>query len=184
MGRTTGGNHTPPTWGELAPDLEQDLVRRCRGGSREAQQELYRRCRRHVVTTLHHLVDDDPTLDHLAEQVFVLGFRRLAQFRGDVRLSTWLSRLCVQVALRRLRVLRRQRSSVPKRPRMDCYRVDVREVLEWLPPKQRVALVLQDVVGMDLAEIAYVVGSRALIVRLRLARARRAFYRRAAQGDA
>ena len=52
----------------------------------------------------------------------------------------------------------------------------VQRVLDTLPPKKRLALVLADFQGMSSQEIAEVVGVPALTVRTRLFYARKAFY--------
>jgi RNA polymerase sigma factor (sigma-70 family) len=53
--------------------------------------------RRHqglVRAQLRRLLGDDPALaDDLAQETFVLAWRKLAQFRGESRFSTWLYRI-------------------------------------------------------------------------------------------
>ena len=41
-------------------------------------------------------------------EVFVIAFRGLPTFRGEAKLSTWLYRVCVNVALGRIRTKRRK----------------------------------------------------------------------------
>jgi RNA polymerase sigma factor (sigma-70 family) len=55
---------------------------------------LVRRHQGRVRAQLQHLLGDDPALaDDLAQETFVLAWRKLEQFRGESRFSTWLHRI-------------------------------------------------------------------------------------------
>src|SRR5512134_3936426 len=82
---------------------ERELVTRCKAGERAAHDELYHRFRRAVAANLYRVIGDRGELDDLVQEVFVIAFRGLERFRGDAKLSTWLYRICVNVALGRLR---------------------------------------------------------------------------------
>ena len=128
----------------------------------------------------------------------LIAFRGLERFRGDARLSTWLYRICVNVALGRIRTRRRrpaafgvadldqasadpslgERPETPERSlerRRDQERVY--RALEQLAPKKRIVLYLHEIEGLDLKEIAYLVESNPVTVRTRLFYARREFYK-------
>src|SRR3954470_18647436 len=92
----------------LGPEDEADLIARCRADERTAQDELYHRYRRQVAGNLYRVMGDRTDLDDLVQEVFVIAFRGLANFRGDARLSTWLYRICVNVALGRIRTRTRR----------------------------------------------------------------------------
>lgn len=66
---------------------------------------LVRRHQGLVRAQLRRLLGDDPALaDDLAQETFVLAWRKLAQFRGESRFSTWLYRIahtCFQQYWRR-----------------------------------------------------------------------------------
>jgi RNA polymerase sigma-70 factor (ECF subfamily) len=138
-------------------------------------------------------------LDDLVQEVFVIAFRGLDRFRGDARLSTWLYRICVNVALGRIRTRKRRPAAIgvadldqttgldpslverPETPERSLERrrdqQRVYEVLEQLAPKKRVVLYLHEIEGLDLKEIAYLVDSNPVTVRTRLFYARREFYK-------
>ena len=182
---------------------EAELVRRCRAGERAAQEELYRRHRRQVGANLYRVLGRRDDLDDLVQEVFVIAFRGLDRFRGEARLSTWLYRICVNVALARIRARARRPAPVPltaaalegseagaaraadpeqalsaKQDRERVYRA-----LEAMPPKKRLVLYLHEIEGLDLKEIAYLVGAHPVTVRTRLFYARREFYRHIAGED-
>ena len=189
------------TTGNLAaldPADEAELIARCRADERAAQDELYHRFRRQVAGNLYRVIGDRGDLDDLVQEVFVIAFRGLERFRGDARLSTWLYRICVNVALGRIRTRKRRPAAIgmadldsaavdpslterPETPEKSLERRQDRErvyrALEVLAPKKRVVLYLHEIEGMDLKEIAYLVDSNPVTVRTRLFYARKEFYK-------
>ena len=183
---------------------EAELIRRCRNDERAAQDELYHRFRRQVAGNLYRVLGDRTDLDDLVQEVFVIAFRGLDRFRGDARLSTWLYRICVNVALGRIRTRKRRPAAIgvadldsaaidpslterPETPERSLERrrdqERVYEVLEQLAPKKRIVLYLHEIEGLDLKEIAYLVDSNPVTVRTRLFYARREFYELLVGGD-
>lgn len=182
----------------LGPADEADLIDRCRRLERSAHDELYHRFRRQVAGNLYRVLGDRDDLEDLVQEVFVIAFRGLDRFRGDARLSTWLYRICVNVALGRIRTRKRRPNAIgvvdldtapadpslterPEQPdrslerRRDQERVYA--ALELLAPKKRIVLYLHEIEGLDLKEIAYLVDSNPVTVRTRLFYARREFYK-------
>lgn len=182
----------------LSPADEADLIERCRKHDRGAQDEFYHRFRRSVAGNLFRVLGDRSDLDDLVQEVFVIAFRGLERFRGDARLSTWLYRICVNVALGRIRTRRRRPAAIgmddldsadidpsltdrPETPERSYQRRQDQErvyrALELIAPKKRVVLYLHEIEGLDLKEIAYLVDSNPVTVRTRLFYARREFYK-------
>ncbi len=177
---------------------EAELIARCKNDERAAQDELYHRFRRQIAGNLYRVLGDRTDLDDLVQEVFVIAFRGLERFRGDARLSTWLYRICVNVALGRIRTRRRRPMahgvddldvagadpSLVERPEQPDRSMERRQeqervyaALEQLAPKKRLVLYLHEIEGLDLKEIAYLVDSNAVTVRTRLFYARREFYK-------
>jgi RNA polymerase sigma-70 factor (ECF subfamily) len=188
----------------LDPADEADLIERCRADVRAAHDEFYHRFRRQVAGNLYRVLGERADLDDLVQEVFVIAFRGLTRFRGDARISTWLYRICVNVALGRIRTRKRRPQAVgtsdldavvadpslverPETPEKSLERQRERErvyrALEGLPPKKRIVLYLHEIEGMDLKQIAYVVDSNPVTVRTRLFYARREFYRILTEGE-
>ncbi len=189
------------TTGSLAvldPADEADLVARCVADERAAHDELYQRFRRQVAANLYRVLGDRTDLEDLVQEVFVIAFRGLSRFRGDARLSTWLYRICVNVALGRIRTRKRRPVAYgvndldqtspdpslterPETPDRSLERQQDRErvyrALDALAPKKRIVLYLHEIEGLDLKEIAYLVDSNPVTVRTRLFYARKEFYR-------
>lgn len=186
------------TLAALGPAEESELIQRCRADERAAHDEFYQRFRRQVAGNLYRVLGDRSDLDDLVQEVFVIAFRGLARFRGDARLSTWLYRICVNVALGRIRTRKRRPAAIgvadldaanadpslverPETPERTLERQQDRErvyrALDQLAPKKRIVLYLHEIEGLDLKEIAYLVDSNAVTVRTRLFYARREFYK-------
>lgn len=182
----------------LGPAEEGDLIERCRAHERSAHDEFYHRFRRQVAGNLYRVLGDRTDIDDLVQEVFVIAFRGLDRFRGDARLSTWLYRICVNVALGRIRTRKRRPTAIgvldldaaaidpslterPEQPDRSLERRQEQErvyrALEHIAPKKRIVLYLHEIEGMDLKEIAYLVDSNPVTVRTRLFYARREFYR-------
>jgi RNA polymerase sigma-70 factor (ECF subfamily) len=92
-----------------APDEDLPLIERARQADQRAMAALYRRHLPAVKRKLAAIVGADPELDDLIQQTFVRAFRQLDGFRGEARLSTWLQRIAINVALTHLASLRRRR---------------------------------------------------------------------------
>jgi RNA polymerase sigma-70 factor (ECF subfamily) len=194
VGRKTGSLDTPQALSQLD---EVELVARCRSGERAAHDEFYQRFRRNVAANLYRVLGDGHELDDLVQDVFVIAFRGLDSFRGDARLSTWLYRICVNVALGRIRTRVRRpppvavaeigevadlratdRPETPERAlEREQAKARVYRALDQLAPKKRIVLYLHEIEGLDLKDIAYLVDSNAVTVRTRLFYAKREFYK-------
>ena len=182
----------------LDPADEADLIERCRADERAAHDEFYHRFRRQVAANLYRVIGDRTDLDDLVQEVFVIAFRGLDKFRGDARLSTWLYRICVNVALGRIRSRTRRPPPIgvadleaasaasgetehPETPERALQRQQDRarvyRALDKMAPKKRIVLYLHEIEGLDLKDIAYMVDSNPVTVRTRLFYARREFYK-------
>jgi RNA polymerase sigma-70 factor, ECF subfamily len=176
------------------PAAPPDLIARCQRGDKEALGDLYRLHRAEVTRNLHRMLGPGRVdLEDVLQEVFIEVFRSIPRFRGDAKISTWLYRVCVNVALQRLRK-RKRRAEVsadevgeratdetPERELDNRRRLDaVYRILDELSPKKRVVFILHEIEGREPKEIAGIVGAPVLTVRTRLHYARKEFYARAA----
>ena len=176
---------------------EASLLARCRSGDRTALGEFYRQYRSEVMRNLSRVLGPSRgDLDDVLQDVFIEAFRSLPRFRGDSKLSTWLYRVCVNVALQRLRKRKRQ-AEVPDDELFDGWLMRdeqtperglearrriaaVYGILDGLSPKKRMVFILHEIEGREPKEIAAIVDCPVLTVRTRLHYARKEFYARAA----
>jgi RNA polymerase sigma-70 factor, ECF subfamily len=174
----------PGTDGERPSDAE--LLRRHVAGDDEAFGELFRRHRDRLwAVALRTVCDPEEAADAL-QDAMVSAFRRAADFRGDSAVTTWLHRIVVNAALDRLR----RRAVRPAVSAADeqafealvaqdsdpAYATDIRldidAALRMLPPQQRAALVIVDMLGYSVNDAAVILDTSTGTVKSRCARAR------------
>jgi RNA polymerase sigma-70 factor (ECF subfamily) len=163
------------------------LVARVREGDLAAFDQLYRKCRQDVHRILYHLVGSNADMDDLVQETFIQLHKALRGFRGEARFSTFLYRVCSNVALMHLRGGRRRKEDpveelpeAPAGPSADPeHRAQAAEAeklmkgaLEKLAPEKRVVFVYHDFMGMGPDEIAETLSIPVNTVRSRLGRAR------------
>ncbi len=124
----------------------------------------------------------DDALDATQEALLAIA-RRIDTFDGRSRFTTWCYRVATNAALDEARRRARRPSPVEALPEREpatavdehtAIRLDVDAALAQLSPDHRAAVALRDLVGMDYAEIAAVLGIPAGTVRSRIARGRAA----------
>jgi RNA polymerase sigma-70 factor (ECF subfamily) len=174
-----------------ARPTDAELLSRHAAGDTEAFGELFLRHRDRLwAVALRTLCDPDEAADALQEAM-ISAFRRASDFRGDSAVTTWLHRIVVNAALDRLRrkaarpatptgderileVLAGQSTALPVTDPTSAREItlDVEAALRFLPPEQRAALVLVDMLGYPVADAAEVLGISPGTVKSRCARGR------------
>jgi len=168
--------------GPLAED--KALVERFRNGDTLASRALYERYAQPVFRFLSALGVPPEEREDAAQDVFIAVYRGLKQFRGDAQLSTWIYRIAARHAshLGRRRRMRSFLSLLPwheaePEPQDDPAEKasDLRlldRLLDKLSPKKRMVLVLFEIEGLGVNEIAIVMGCPPNTVWSRLRHAR------------
>lgn len=173
-------NDAPPT----------DVLSLARAGDDRSFGELVTKLQPRVYRWALTYAHDPDEADEIAQQTFMLIHRQLDQFRGDAPFEAWAFRITRRVAEQRRRTFtRRSRlaASPTGRPEREVYltdpgaRVDrqrvaalIREFFADLPPRQREVFDLVDLQGYDPAEVADMLGAKAVTVRANLFKARSA----------
>ncbi len=158
------------------------LLRAHVDGDRDAFGELVRRHRDRLwAVAMRTLGDREEAADALQEAL-LSAYRAADRFRGESAVTTWLHRIVVNACLDRAR--RRQarpvvsllevqaiREPVSAEPDRDTAR-EVWAALARIPAEQRVPLVLLEMQGYSVAEIAHQLGIAEGTVKSRCARGR------------
>jgi RNA polymerase sigma-70 factor (ECF subfamily) len=138
-----------------------------------------------------------PALDaeDVVHEVFLIARRRLGEFRGDAKLTTWLYRITLRVVRKQAARQRLGRwlrglvgdfaADLPEErfgpyesvERRDAARI-VYQALEGLPHQQRAALILYELEGHSGEEIAAMMGTKQATVWVWLHRGRAKFLAR------
>lgn len=174
---------TPPD--EMTAAAEAELVQRCLRRDGAAWRQLYDRHFGRVSRLLHALGIADGEADDLCQEIFLIVYRHLRGFRGEARLGTWIHRLATREAIRhakRRRVKRAlldllRRAEQPVLPRdwaenEAARRQFLTQLLDRLPPERRLALVMFEIEGRPVEEIAETCGCAVNTVWTRIHRAR------------
>ncbi|MFO0763224.1 MAG: RNA polymerase sigma factor [Byssovorax sp.] len=143
-----------------------------------------------VYRMMHALAGPSRDLDDLVQTANEQVLRALPSFEGRARFSTWVYRICYLTMLKESRWHRRWlrrftltadgelpeqieiESSAEALLRRERER-RLRAAIDRLSPKRRAALVMRELQGMEIDEIAAIVGVNALTVRSRVRDARK-----------
>jgi RNA polymerase sigma-70 factor, ECF subfamily len=164
------------------------LLRRHVGGDAEAFGELFARHRERLWAVAVRTLGDPEEAGDALQDAMISAFRRAASFRGDSAVTTWLHRIVVNACLDRLRRRAARPATsgadeevldalaAPAHPVSDRAdpdtALDVLAALRTLPPQQRAALVLVDMLGYSVADAADVLSVSIGTVKSRCARGR------------
>jgi RNA polymerase sigma-70 factor (ECF subfamily) len=161
---------------------DAELLAAHRAGDPEAFGEIAARYRRTLWGIAVHTLGDPDDAADAVQEALVAAYRRAATYRGESAVRTWLSRIVVNACIDRIRRDRVRRTvpwperELPARrsdPAVEVVtRLAVAEALALLPVAQRVAVVLVDVHGYPVAEVAAILSVPRGTVKSRCARGR------------
>jgi len=174
-------------------------MRRHIGGDAEAFGRLFLRHKERLWAVALRTTGDPEDAADALQEAMISAFRRAGDFRGDAAVTTWLHRIVVNAAVDRLRRRPGRTSSWSGAPEaldalvthgaadvvgttvantevdtMESAEVslDVLAAMRRLPDQQRVALVLVDMLGYPVAEVAEILSVSVGTVKSRCARGR------------
>lgn len=163
-------------------EADRDLATRVAGGCRRSSGELYDRYASRVDATLCRVLGRrTPEHDDLVQMTFVQVVLSLKSYRGECSLATWVSRVTANTAFNALRSRRRTRAVFDESADEDAAGHDLdpavalrlRDALATLGYAKAEAVLLHDLLGHDLAEVATMLGVTVAAAQSRLVRARK-----------
>ena len=166
MGRPNEARHTP-----AREPVSADLVDRCKNGDEVAWTQLVEATYRDVYTLCLRILRDPNDAAEATQDAYLKVWRNLGGFRGDSAFETWMYRVATNTALSKHRSRRRRRThetgvedemlgqfaSGASVENAATARIDVKELeraLGDLPDHYRDAVVMRDVYGLSIEEIA------------------------------
>jgi RNA polymerase sigma-70 factor (ECF subfamily) len=165
-----------------------ELVSRAQVGDRDAFEELVRRHSDHLYSVVRNLCASVEEAEDVTQESFLRAWRAIGSFRSDARFFTWLYRIGINEAKRRLEhqppfaVEGGLNDSGPdppdvsEGPHEQASRAELRGVLERavraLPLNYRAPLILRDIEGLSTADAASVLELGEPAFKSRLHRAR------------
>jgi len=174
---------------------DRELVRRAQGDDKEAFEELVRRHQHRVFAVAGGILRRREDVEDIAQQVFVKAYFSLKRFDQRAAFSTWLYKITVNECwdlLRKKKVRpllyesdlsEEQAQQFGAAERLESGAQDISDkleaqqqverLLEGLDERDRMMLVLKEVEGFAIEEIAEILDLNANTVKVRLFRARR-----------
>jgi RNA polymerase sigma-70 factor (ECF subfamily) len=153
-----------------------------RAGDADAFGQLVDRHRGALWSIARHVLGDPHDAADAVQEALIAAYRRASTFRGEASVRTWLGRIVFNACVDRIRHERLRRTvpwpqrDVPARradPAVElATRLAVDEALALLPVPQRIAVLLVDVHGYPVGEVAAILGVPPGTVKSRCARGR------------
>lgn len=162
---------------------DKELIGRVLAGDPSAERELYDAHVDRVFRLVYRMVGDLDRAQDCTQETFIRAFSRLAEFRGEAALSTWLGSIAMSIALNGLRKARRMRErevALDDAPQVGRLSLDadpdlktrLAHAIEGLPDGYRAVFVMHDVEGYTHEEIASSLGVHPGTSKAQLFRAR------------
>ncbi|MGC8659472.1 MAG: sigma-70 family RNA polymerase sigma factor [Desulfomonilaceae bacterium] len=178
-------------------DEDEELVRRCAGGDREAFNDLVLKYQKKVFSVAYRFVGDAEEANDLAQEIFTAAYQNLKSFRGDSKFSTWLFQIATNRGKNRFKYLKRRgffmnkgssenddegdpgNRSLPDQTANpeellsgNQIRKAVIEAINELEPDHKEIVILRDIEGLSYDEIARILNLPEGTTKSRLHRAR------------
>ncbi|AOY79882.2 sigma-70 family RNA polymerase sigma factor [Moorena producens JHB] len=169
---------------------DTELVLQCQQGNQQSFRQLYRRYQQRVRSTIYQLCGAY-ALDDLVQEVFLRVWKGLPKLRQPSQFSTWLYRICWNVASDQRRNLQRQRAFNLQLPEDTAdlplknakssdtpdlmqlhYQDIIQQAMQQLSLNHRAVLVLHDLEDVPQKEVAKILGIALGTVKSRLFHAR------------
>jgi RNA polymerase sigma-70 factor, ECF subfamily len=184
--RPTDVRHHAPAR-ELVP---AHVIERCRAGDEAAWKELVEATHREVYSLCFRILRNPDDAAEATQDAFLKAWRGLKNFRGDAQFTTWLYRVAANAAISRHRSRARRWDRETRAepevlegiPAVNSIedaagaRLELETVergLATLPEMYRSAIVLRDVYGLTIDEMAQQLGVSSVTAKVRLHRARK-----------
>jgi RNA polymerase sigma-70 factor (ECF subfamily) len=151
--------------------VDEDLIERCKNGDEQAWAELVEATNRDVYTLCLRILGNSDDAAEATQDAYLKVYRGLRGFRGDAMFSTWLYRVATNAAISKQRSRSRRRSheaeleeeALERIPALGSVedaagaRIEVDAIehaLTGLSDMYRQAVVMRDVYGLSIEEIA------------------------------
>jgi len=172
---------------------DEEVVARVLAGEKELYEVIMRRYNQRLFRISRAYVHDGDEAEEIVEQAYINAYEHLLSFEGRSRFSTWLTRIVINEALRRLREKQRSvsleagledqeiadttmQTSDTENPAETVMNNELRSILERtideLPPIYRSVFVMREIEEMSIAETSESLGITPANVKVRLNRAK------------
>jgi len=179
---------------ELTTLTDQQLVELARGGDRQAFGELIQRHWRKCVDLACFFLRNRGDAEDQAQNAFLKAYEHLDQYQGEAEFATWLGRIVANQCLMLMRVRRRarfvyldqapsepkalpvQRAAPDPDPEGELGFLQLTQVVKFevsrIPRLMRNVMLLRDIQGLPMRDVADQLGITVSAAKSRLVRAR------------
>jgi RNA polymerase sigma-70 factor (ECF subfamily) len=171
-----------------------ELLQRCRSNDPEAYHQFFSLYNRRIYNTAYRILGEESSAEDALQETLLNVYRGLSSFRGESKLSTWVSRITVNVCLGMLRKGRNRHFveleeenakeiAAEPSPYLDPLehastaelRAVIDEAFSRMTEKQRIVVRLHDLEGHTIQEVARLIRCPAGTVKSRLFYGRQEF---------
>jgi RNA polymerase sigma-70 factor, ECF subfamily len=175
-------------------EINVALLRRCMSNDPDAYNKLYAQYNRRIFNIAYRILGEESSAEDALQETLLNIYRGISSFRGDSKVSTWISRIAINVCLGMLRKGKiRQCSELDDESLADLQaestpfvdplaqvslaelRLLVREAFSRMSERQGVVVRLHDMEGNTIQEISKIIGCPAGTVKSRLFYGRQEF---------
>jgi RNA polymerase sigma-70 factor (ECF subfamily) len=173
-----------------SPITDAELVARVVDGDHQAFETVMRSHEDRVFSVCLRIMGDREKALDATQETFLTVFRKAGQFKGDAALGTWIYRISVNTCYDQIRKAKRRPSESlpdyidPSDPSAEdaldsaALRPEIERALLEVPDEFRAAVVLFDIEGLGMAEVAKILGVPVGTVKSRVFRGRRLLAKR------
>jgi RNA polymerase sigma-70 factor, ECF subfamily len=184
----------PAMESQPSEEINVALLRRCMSNEPDACRELFAQYNRKIFNTAYRILGEEFLAEDALQETLLNVYRGISSFRGDSKVSTWISRITINVCLGMLRKGKNRQCSelddeavadlqAEPTPFVDPLahtslaelRSFVREAFGRMSEKQGIVVRLHDMEGNTIQEIAKIIGCPAGTVKSRLFYGRQEF---------
>jgi RNA polymerase sigma-70 factor, ECF subfamily len=171
-----------------------ELLNRCLSKDPEACNEFYSRFNRKIFNTAYRILGEEASAEDALQETLLNVYRGISSFRGAAKVSTWISRITINVCLGMLRKSKNRQyfeleddsaGDLPADPTpfidplahtsMEELKALVRDVFNRMTGKQEIVVRLHDMEGLTIQEIAEIIGCPVGTIKSRLFYGRQEF---------
>jgi RNA polymerase sigma-70 factor, ECF subfamily len=171
-----------------------ELLNRCLSNDPDACTELFSRYNRKIFNTAYRILGEESSAEDALQETLLNVYRGISSFRGDSKVSTWISRITINVCLGMLRKAKNKQyveledDSAEDLPADPTPFIDplayasmaelkglVQTSFERMTGKQEVVVRLHDMEGHTIQEIAEITGCPVGTIKSRLFYGRQEF---------
>lgn len=167
-------------------NLDAAFFDRCRRGDADAYRPVVRHYQAYAYAVAFRILQHEEDARDVVQEAFVRAWRHMRAFDARKSFSTWLYRIVTRLCLDRLKSRRRKREMLERFSMETDALADgpdehlerremaalIQELIDQLPPRQRMVFVLRDIQDMDVRQVSEILKMPAHLVKSNLYYAR------------